>query len=198
MKPRWIKLGNYKVVGSVCDWSCEIGLQHDDKNQWSARWRGEEGAEEIFGPSALPELYESLIEWGVDSEELISMMSGFRNSKVRDFSERLRIASLDAPLMDYWRPNRKMRLLTSWADKSVVARCSVDADDWIKVAEGEKLDLDGSSYSYEGGRYSTYWRFNSPTKGEVLVHYSSTKGDSDGGEGYIGGIESLIDSPKCP
>jgi hypothetical protein len=47
-------------------------------------------------------------------------------------------------------------------------------------------------HRHKNGLWSARW------KGEVAVYYSPQNGDSDEGEGYIGGIQSLIESPKCP
>ncbi len=105
--------------------------------------------------------------------------------------------SITNQLLMYWRPGKAVQLEASWADDVAIAKIRSEADDWLQIAQSESVNLDGGYYCNEGSRFSTYWRFNFPSKVEVAVHYSPQNGNSDGGEGYIGGIQFLIESPKC-
>jgi hypothetical protein len=204
MKVRWSQIGTYRVIGSTCDWVCKIALHRHKNGLWSARWKGEECAQEILGPAKLGDIFGELLHLGVEEENLLSMLETSSLSKAREFAVRTRTLnslsiqdSITNQLMMYWRPGKAVRLKASWADDVAIAKIRVEADDWLQIAQGESVDLDGGYYCYEGSRFSTYWRFNFPSKGEVAVYYSPLNGDSDEGEGYIGGIQSLIESPKC-
>jgi hypothetical protein len=203
MKPRWKTIGTYKVMGSTTDWNCEIALNHEKDDLWNARWRGEEGAEEIFGPAKLEELLSDLTNLGVDEDELLEMLESCGIPKAREFAARtLAVKSLPnqdtvaLQLMRYWSPGKSVKLEACWADDVSISRIRVRAEDWLKIAGGEDVWLKGGGYCYEGIRYKTEWAFNNSGHGEVTINYECCSDFSDSGVGCEGPIEDFIVSPK--
>ena len=201
-KPRWKKIGTYKVIGSITDWTCEIALNHEQGDLWNARWRGEEEAEQFFGPAKFQELCSELTNLGIDEDELLAMLETSGIAKAREFAARaLAIKSLPTQdpvalqLMRYWSPGKSVRLEACWADDVSISRIRVGPDDWLKIAGGEDVWLKGGGYCYEGIRYKTEWAFNNSGHGEVTINYECYRDFSDSGVGCEGPIEDFIVSP---
>ena len=90
-RPRWISLGEYEVMGSVCEWHCALFIRKETKGRWSVLWVGEEGAERVHGPAQLPHLLKELVGcYDLSSgEDLIPMFFSARNKDLRHFGESL-------------------------------------------------------------------------------------------------------------
>jgi hypothetical protein len=154
-----------------------------------------------LGPAGLNEIFDELTHLGADEDELLRMMEASEIKRVEEFVSRRKALGTMKPrdllaedLMEFWRPNKAVRLEARWSDDAAVARIWIDPDDWMHIAEGERVDLEGNRYNYEGAAYFTCWKFNCRKRGEVLVAYASTKNPETGGEGYEGGIKSLVQS----
>lgn len=203
MKPRWTTIGTYKALGAMTEWHCEIALHRQREGLFNARWKGEEGAQEVFGPAGLEGIVSELTGLGVEEDELLEMLESSGIPKAADFAVRARALnnlSSDDPiarqLMQYWSPENPVRLAACWADDVSVSRIRVEPEDWLKISDGECVWLDGGGYTYEGTRYTTSWAFNLTGHGEVTVSYENRRNDGDAGEGYEGPIEDLIVSRK--
>jgi hypothetical protein len=72
-----------------------------------------------------------------------------------------------------------------WADGGVEATVKIPIVDWEKIRKGKKY-TESTNYWYEGERFTAWFDFNSPKKGELYVTYDG------GGEGFIGDISEAI------
>ena len=190
---RWQLIGN--------DSSAQLYMQPlpGNPDQWTARWCHADGTERIHGPATLDELLAA----GLDEPQLLVLLASAKSPKLREFAQR-RCAvrslamqgELPLQLMSYWRPNRHVRLEAAWCYDDAIARIRIRAEDWLEIAGGEWLELEGQNYSYEGSRYRTVWSVNRIQRGEVTVSYWALRSDGDSGDGYEGSIEELIISPR--
>jgi hypothetical protein len=98
----------------------------------------------------------------------------------------------DSPLMKYYKPSKGVRLEATWCADEVTVRVRLTPEEWLVVASGDSFEKKGSSYSYEGERFTTEWQFNYMGLGSVTVSYTSRRVDGESGDGYEGPIESLI------
>jgi hypothetical protein len=94
--------------------------------------------------------------------------------------------------MKYYKPSKGVRLKASWCSDEVTVRVRLTPEEWLVVASGGSFEKKGSSYSYEGERFTTEWQFNYMGLGSVSVCYTSRRADGESGEGYGGMIEDLI------
>jgi len=88
----WIDLGPYSVPGAMTEWECSIDIRQDQEGDWLARWRGEEGAEGIHGPSSLKELFEELVDayFVEEEEQLAEMFESSSNPELVEFAKKWR------------------------------------------------------------------------------------------------------------
>jgi hypothetical protein len=85
---KWIPLGDYSVMGAMSEWDCTIDIRKEKEGLWSARWKGEEGAKESFGPSTLAALFDDLVGmyYLEDGEDLAKMFTESGNPELMAFA----------------------------------------------------------------------------------------------------------------
>lgn len=198
---RWQLIGTYTSPERTAQLAMQP--QPDNADRWSARWLSADGSEQIHGPGTLDELLAQYVAAGFNEPQLLVLLASAKSPEVREFAQRrFAIRSLSKQdklalqLMRYWKPNRHVRLEASWCYDDAIARIRIRPEDWLEIAGGDWVDLQGQNYSYEGSRYRTVWSFNRCQRGEVTVSYWALRSDGDSGDGYEGSIEDLIISPR--
>jgi hypothetical protein len=197
MKHRWHEIGKCKAFNPINGATCEIALERKKGGLWNARCKGNE--EHVFGPATLKELLSELTKIGIDEDELLGL---FKSSGIKEafvFSSRA-IAVKALPnqdplahqLMRFWSPCETVVLKAYWSDDAASSRISVDPDDWLRIASGSRVWLDGGGYSYEGIGYRTSWCFNNPKFGVVTINYECRRDPSDSGVGSEDSIARLV------
>jgi hypothetical protein len=82
--------------------------------------------------------------------------------------------------------NRR-ELIVSWGD-GVVVRLRPSEANWAKIDKGQRVEIEGGGYSYEGETFLDVWSFNCDGPGTLRVSY-------DDGDGFVGCIsDALADS----
>lgn len=75
-------------MGAMSEWDCTIDIRKEKEGLWSARWKGEEGAKESFGPSTLAALFDDLVGmyYLEDGEDLAKMFTESGNPELMAFA----------------------------------------------------------------------------------------------------------------
>jgi hypothetical protein len=83
-----------------------------------------------------------------------------------------------------------VRLGTSWANGDVILDLDVSPDDWSKIVRGERVDLKGKGYHYEGEFFQDDWCFSGGLDGDLTVSYRSLDGET--GDGFAGSLRNAL------
>ena len=83
----------------------------------------------------------------------------------------------------------------SWADDEVVVGIRVTPDQWLSIANGNRVSLRGKDYLYEGVRFISHWEFSDGLDGELTVSYYPKGQDSEIGIGFEGSPRDALITP---
>lgn len=101
-------------------------------------------------------------------------------------------SALYSRLMKHYKPSKGVLLEASWCNDEIIVRVRLTSKEWKVIVSGDSFEKKGTSYSYEGERFTTDWSFNYSDLGSVTVSYSSRRQSGESGEGYEGSVEDLI------
>lgn len=90
--------------------------------------------------------------------------------------------------------DKKYHLSVWWGDDVVNVELFLSEEDWGRIMSGEKKNVIGDGYFYEGEKFQDIWRFSGGLDGELIVSYDEYPSEGWDGDGWIGTVrEALVD-----
>lgn len=84
-------------------------------------------------------------------------------------------------------------LVATWGDGEVVVELSLDKDQWDRIARGDRVEINGEGYWYDGDEFQDIWEFNSGQyDAELIIRYGQPSIGDFSGQGYIGSIRDVL------
>lgn len=84
------------------------------------------------------------------------------------------------------------KFVVAWGGGDVVVDLNVNITEWLEIACGEEITLDGQGYSYDGERFLDTWHFSGGLEGDLTVTYDSRESPGDPGDGWLGSTRSAL------
>jgi len=84
------------------------------------------------------------------------------------------------------------KFVVAWGGGDVVVELNVNITEWLEIACGEEITLDGQGYSYDGERFQDRWHFSGGLEGDLRVTYDSCESSGDPGDGWLGSPRTAL------
>jgi hypothetical protein len=81
-------------------------------------------------------------------------------------------------------------LAAVWGDGEVIVELNLDEEQWDRIVRGDRVEIEGRGYWYDGDWFQDIWRFNSGC--ELIVSYGQPSIGDFSGEGYVGSIDEVL------
>ena len=84
-------------------------------------------------------------------------------------------------------------LVATWDDDEVIVELNLNKDQWERIVRGDRVEIEGSGYSYDVSWFQDTWDFNSGLYDtDLIVWYGQPSTGDFSGQGYIGPISSVL------
>ena len=84
-------------------------------------------------------------------------------------------------------------LVATWGNDEVIVELNLEKDQWAKIVRGDRVEIQGRGYWYDGDEFQDIWDFNSGLHdAELIVQYGQTSIGDFSGQGYIGPISDVL------